>query len=103
MYNNRMEVLSKLFGSEAKVKIMRLFIFNPEDNFDVVTVSHKSQVNAGTVKKEFAILEKAQLIKKKVFYKILKKKKRGKLVEEKEKSRGYCLTQDFLYIRALKQ
>ena len=98
-----MEILGKLFGSEARVRIMRLFIFNPEDIFDIAMISEKSKVKGKAVKKECATLESVDLIKKKVFYKKVLKKKGSKMVEVKVKSQGYYLNQDFLYITALKQ
>ncbi len=98
-----MDTLGTIFGSEARVKIMRLFLFNPEEIFDVGMVSDKSKVNKNLAKKEILILEKAKLIKKRDFNKIIQKKKRGKIVSAKVKSHGYCLNQDFSYITALKQ
>ncbi len=98
-----MEILSKLFGSEARVKILRLFIFNPEEFFDIDLVSGKSKIEKKNVKKEFAILEKIHFLKKGIFYKVAKKKKGRKIVEVKIKSHGYCLNENFPYITALKQ
>ncbi len=97
-----MDMLSILFGSEARVKIMRLFLFNPETSFDTVMIAQKSKVNSSAVKKEVSVLEKAGLIKKRVFYKILEKKVRGKMVEKKLKAKGYCLNIHFHYLSALK-
>ena len=59
-----METLSKLFGSEAKVKIMRLFLFNPERVFDVGDIATRVKADRRKVRKEVGILEKAGLIKK---------------------------------------
>lgn len=98
-----MNILGKLFGSEARVKIMRLFLFNPHDAYDVDMVSQKSKVNAKIVKKEFAALEKSGLIKKKVFVKTVERKKRGKKIEKKIRSKGYMLNEHFSYLSALQQ
>ena len=97
------DILATIFCSEARVKIMRLFLFNEETIFDMETVSNKSKVNKKLTKKEITLLEKAKLIKKRDFYKIVQSKKRGKVVEKKIKTRGYLLNQDFPYITALKQ
>ena len=59
-----MDTLSTIFGSEARVRIMRLFLFNGEVIFDVDTVSSKSKVDREKVKKEVTILEKIKFIKK---------------------------------------
>ena len=98
-----MDILSVIFGSEARVRIMRLFLFNQETNFDIGIISDKSKVKSNVAKKEVSVLEKAGLIKKKNFVKIVQKKRRGKIIETKIKAHGYYLNQDFSYITALKQ
>ncbi len=100
---NGMDVLNILFGGEARVRIMRLFLFNPEVIFDLDTVCEKSKVDIKTVKKEFSVLEKADLIKGKDFSKSVQKKVRGKLQEVKVKTHGYYLNQDFPYLLPLRQ
>ena len=68
-----MDTLSTIFGSEARVRIMRLFLFNPEIIFDLDTICQKSKIRKGMVKKEVITLEKANLIQKKSFIKIIQK------------------------------
>lgn len=60
----RMEELSKLFGSEAKVKIMRLFLFNPETVFDTGEIGERAKVEAPKVRREMSNLEKMGLVKR---------------------------------------
>ncbi|MDD4803572.1 MAG: hypothetical protein PHN69_00105 [Candidatus Pacebacteria bacterium] len=98
-----MDVLNILFGSEARVRIMRLFLFNPEVVFDFVMVCEKSKVDVKTVKKEFSVLEKAELIKGKDFSKIIQKNVRGKINDVKVKTHGYFLNQNFPYLLSLRQ
>lgn len=98
-----MDSLGTIFGSEARVKIMRLFLFNEEAVFDLGTISEKSKVNRNLTKKELSVLEKAKLIKRKDFIKITTKKVGKKLKEVKTKTIGFTLNQDFPYITALKQ
>ena len=98
-----MDILSTIFGSEARVRIMRLFLFNPEIIFDIDMICDKSKVSKNTVKKEMFILDKAQLIKKRDFTKTVEAKKNKKSSSHKIKSHGYYLNQDFSYITALKQ
>src|ERR1035437_3892673 len=98
-----MDALSTIFGSEARVKIMRLFLFNPETIFDIDMVSDKSKVSHDTARKELFVLEKAKIVKRKNFSKTVTKKV-GKIFKDiKVKSHGYYLNQDFSYITALKQ
>lgn len=98
-----MDILGTIFGGEARVKIMRLFLFNTEDIFDVVDISEKSKVSKDTAKKEISLLEKSKLIKRKNFSKLVIKKKGKKFKESKIKTTGYYLNQDFPYITPLKQ
>lgn len=98
-----MDILGTIFGSEARVKIMRLFLFNAESIFDIGDVSDKSKVNKNLARKELSILEKSKLIKKKNFSKIVTKKKGKKFKDVRVKSTGYYLNQDFSYITPLKQ
>jgi len=59
-----METLSKLFGSEAKVKMMRLFLFNPETVFDVAEIIKRTNENPTKVRKEINLLEKTNLVRR---------------------------------------
>ena len=56
--------ISHLFGSEAKVKIMRLFIFNPSLILSPKEVATRAKVNPITTRKELSSLIKAGLIKR---------------------------------------
>lgn len=98
-----MEILSKLFGSEARVKIIRLFIFNQDMTFDFDMIADKSKVNKNIVKKECTVFEKIHLINKKSFFRAVKRKKNRKTVEVKIRVQGYYLNQNFSYLNALKQ
>jgi hypothetical protein len=98
-----MDSLSTIFGSDARVKIMRLFLFNPEEIFDLDMVSDRSKVSHDTTRKELSVLEKAKLIRKKNFSKIVIKKVGKKIKNIKIKSHGFYLHQEFPYITALKQ
>ena len=39
-----MDILAKLFSSEALVKIMRLFILNPDQGFENKDISKRSKI-----------------------------------------------------------
>jgi len=98
-----MKTLGLLFGGESRVKIMRLFLFNPETAYDLDMISQKSKISLKAAKKDLVVLEKADLIKKRSFFKIVKKKKRGKVIEAKKRTKGYILNNDFSYLTSLKQ
>src|SRR4051812_14750799 len=59
-----MNSVSHIFGSEAKVKIMRLFIFNPGGTFNPKEVAKRSQVDSTRTRGVLQNLVKAGLIKK---------------------------------------
>lgn len=59
-----MEVLSKILGSPARVKIMRLFLFNPSKNFSSKEVAKRSRVNRNASNKELRLLSNVGFIKK---------------------------------------
>lgn len=61
-----METLSKLFGSEVKVKMMRLFLFNPERIFNSDDVADRVNADISKVRRELTGLEKMGLIKRRI-------------------------------------
>lgn len=64
-----METLAKLFGSETKVKIMRLFLFNPEKTFDIKSIVERVDEDSSKVRREMATLEKIELVKRRMWTK----------------------------------
>lgn len=56
--------IAHIFGSEAKVKIMRLFIFNPTLTFMASEVASRAKVSPQTARRELTTLMKADLIRK---------------------------------------
>jgi len=59
-----MKSVSNIFGGEAKVKIMRLFIFNPETTYLTPDIIHRTKENPRVVRKQLQDLSKAGLLKK---------------------------------------
>ncbi len=64
-----MDVLGKLFGSPTKVKIMRLFLLNPEQGFESSDVIVRTRGSASVVRKDLSGLSAIGFIKKKTFSK----------------------------------
>ncbi|MBX4189158.1 hypothetical protein KW785_01015 [Candidatus Parcubacteria bacterium] len=73
--------ISHIFGSEAKVKIMRLFVFNREATYTAASVADRVQEKLSTVRRELLNLSKAGLIKK--------------------RTRGYTLHKTYPYLPAI--
>jgi len=60
-----MEILEKILGNSARVKIMRLFLSNKEQGFKNTEVSKRSRVTADSVRRELKLLSSVSFIKKK--------------------------------------
>ena len=76
--------LEKLFGSPARVKLLRLFLFNPRQSFSLRDLAARSRTLAKDVRREVATLTMAGL------------------VERKARSRGrYALNVKFEYTAAM--
>ena len=59
-----MEILGKILGSPARVKIMRLFLLNCEKKFKNKDVAKKSRVSSSIARRELKLLASAGFIKK---------------------------------------
>lgn len=81
-----MEALEKLFGSSARVKTLKFFLFNTGEIFEKETISSRTKISSQILQKELNLFEKIGLIKKKNFTKI-KEDRYGKDV--KVKTKGY--------------
>lgn len=97
-----MDVLAKLFGSPSRVKLMRLFLMNPEDVFDLVEMGKRSKVSGTTLRKEVALLANIGLIKPRVMVKMQPKPKGMGDELEKRKVTGYGMDSRFPYLAALR-
>lgn len=76
-----MKSVSHIFGGEAKVKIMRLFIFNPSLIFTSAEVAGRTKERTRTARRELRILTKAGLIKR--------------------RAKGFMLDSSYLYLPAI--
>lgn len=56
--------LEKLFGNQARVKLLRLFLFNPRHAFTVPEAAQRARVKEREARKEITLFAKAGLIKK---------------------------------------
>ena len=76
-----MKSVSHIFGGEAKVKIMRLFIFNPSLVFTYAEAAGRAKERPSTARRELRILIKAGLVK--------------------QRARGFMLDSSCLYLPAI--
>lgn len=82
-----MEILGKLLGSPARVKIMRMFLFHESDVFDAGLISSRTRVQKVHVRKELNALVAMTFIKKKVV--------KGKTI-------GWFLNTEFKFIKPIR-
>ncbi len=87
--------LSILFGSTARVKLLRFFLFNPSKEFLFDDISRRAKLVRRTARTEISALEKASVIKQKVMYIDVPGKKK------KMKAVGYTVNKDFPELQAL--
>jgi hypothetical protein len=96
-----METLALLLGGQARVKLMRLFLFNKENVYSLLQASSHAKVSEKESKREIAVLEKADLIKSKSIVTTRQIKRGSKMIEVKKKEIGWFLNVDFVYLSQL--
>lgn len=105
-----MDILEKLFGSAAKLRIMRLFIFNRNLSFDLDKVVTRTKISVQAARLNLRTLEEIGLIKPRTFVKEVKKElPKGKKTKNgskgsrfvKKKVRGWTLNDNFVYLEPL--
>ena len=93
-----MEALEKLFGSAARVKTLKFFLFNPNDIFEKDTIASRTKISPRVLQKELNLLEKIGLIKKKSFF-ISKETRGGKI--QKIRTKGYETIKEHILFSSL--
>lgn len=88
--------LTILFGSQARVKLLRFFLFNPSKEFTFEDISKRARLVRRTARTEITALEKAGVIKKKQIY---VPKEEGS--ESKVRVQGYALDKNSPVIQPL--
>lgn len=97
-----MDILAKIFGSAARVKLMRLFLMNPEDVFDKTEMGRRSKISGTVLGKEIRLLEDVGLIKQRVVVKMKPSKSGKNGALEKRKVKGYGMDPSFPFLAALR-
>jgi len=59
-----MQTLEKLFGGAARVKLMRLFLFNPTVTFQSGEVADRAKITPDRARKELAVLRSIGMVRK---------------------------------------
>ncbi len=95
-----MDILAKMFGGVARVKIMRLFLLNPEQGFEAAMVAERSRLSATVSRQTVNQLSAMSLVKKKSFIKETTDGRTGKI--KKKRVQGWFLNPEFPYIKEMK-
>lgn len=96
-----MDILEKLFGSAAKVKIIKLFLMNPEEAYDSAEVALKTKVSRTSARKEIIDLEKIGFIKQKPYTKESRRQKNRQIQTFRKRVVGWTLDPKFPYVAAM--
>jgi hypothetical protein len=94
-----MEILGRLLGGIPRVKIMRLFLLNPEQCFDVADITERSRLQRAVARQHITALSAMTLVRKKTF---TKEAVSARGITKKKRVQGWCLNPDFPYISELK-
>ena len=97
-----MDILEKLFGSAAKVKIIKLFLFNPDSAFDNSEAAERAKVSKAVTRREISNLEKIGFIKPRFYSKTIKRQKNRRIETFHKRVNGWTLDYKFPYIDAIK-
>ncbi|OIP65335.1 hypothetical protein AUK15_01895 [Candidatus Nomurabacteria bacterium CG2_30_43_9] len=96
-----MDTLGKLFGSQARVKILRLFLLNPQDAYDAPMVAEKSKVSVSEARRELTLLKNAGVLNTKSFTKEIPSKKKD-VKPKKKRVSGFQIRTAFPLLSSLK-
>jgi hypothetical protein len=57
------DLLTALFGSKARVRVLRLFLLNADTSFGVAEIAEKTQLPSREIQKELRMLERIDFVK----------------------------------------
>src|SRR3989338_6410415 len=97
-----MEILGKLFGSPALIKVMRLFLLNSGISFENKDIAKRSRINLSALRKELSLLFSIGFIIRQKFVKEIESIKKGKKIITKKRVEGWKINISFKYISELK-
>ena len=85
-----MDILTAIFGTPAKVRILRLFLFNPVTPFFPADIVRRTKCSSASVRKELAVLADSDILKKRL------------LLKDKIRAISYTLNEGFELLDPLK-
>ena len=97
----RVDILEKLLGSRTRLRLLKLFILNPNDVFDARLIASRTHMNAAAFASELRLLMSIGFIKRSSKVVTLTDVKTRKL--SRKKIDGYILMRDFPYLNETAQ
>jgi hypothetical protein len=97
-----MDALNALFGNLIKVKILRLFLFNPETPFFLQEIVRRTMAPSPAVRRELSNLANAGFLRKKLATKDITSVSGEKTSTKKVHGGAYSLNSKFAYLEPLK-
>lgn len=88
------DILAKLFGSSSRVKIIRLFLLNPDEIFTLKEISQRAKATKEAGRREISVLRGAGLVRPKSGYV-------ATAGDKKKKIQGWKLNESFPLIANL--
>ncbi|MES2059787.1 MAG: hypothetical protein V4438_02025 [Patescibacteria group bacterium] len=82
-----MDILETLFGNAIRARLLRAFVYNPDDVFAPKSLAKKVRASSGALSKEIKILKKINLVKD-----------RTVSDEKGRKIKGVALNQNFKFV-----
>ena len=81
------EILEKLFRSKAEIKLLRLFLNNPNENYTLNDIAKKLKLSSSSARKEINNLVKIEFL----------------VLRRKAKKNYYCVNCNFIFYDELKR
>lgn len=94
-----MDILSKLLGGLARVKMMRLFLLNASTIFETRDIATRSKITQPTVRSELITLKTMGFVRQKSIIKEPVSKRKGL---KKKQVTGYALNPSFPYLAQMR-
>lgn len=95
----RTEILEKIFGSRAKLRLLKLFILNPDTVYDAPLIAARTHMPGASFARDLRLLLDVGFIKRSSKVVTVPAGKSKKLA--RKKLNGYLLVRDFPYLNEL--
>jgi len=94
-------ILTELFGSKSRVKVLKFFLFNTEEPYAKDDIAKLAKIASRDLSRELNMLLKIELIHKKSFFQDVEDGRSGKV--KKKRVQGFVTNTAFEYMRPLQQ